>query len=254
MDLEKYLIKGSNSKLKVKHERGNFFRGLFSLDNNYNRRQLLVIVVYYCLVIFTSWFLFKNSKISLEAIQLVYALVFFGILPVFLIRKGFKDRLDEYNIPVGYLKKQIILTVAMVWLSSLLIWVFMLQWGGGIAKNKIWWNVDLLWLAIRSLVLIPIGLLIQEFFFRGVVLNILRKNFSNWLAMVVVSLLVVIFIMATTRHWISWYVGAGIVVFNILLSWVAIKLKSVVFSFWLYWWGLILLNFWVLWQISSKIN
>lgn len=253
MDLEKYLDKNKSNFTGMKRKRSISVGGILRTDNQDNRRQLLVVMVYYCLVIFTSWFLFKNSGISLGVVQLVYALVFFGVLPILLIRKGFKDSLDKYNLPVGYLKKQLILAIMVVWLSSLFIWVFMLQWGGGMAKNKIWWNIDLLWLAMKSLLLIPIGLLIQEFFFRGLVLSVLRKNFSNWLAIAVVSLLVVVFIVATTGHWIGWSAGAGIILFNMFLGWVVVKFRSIVFSFWLYWWGLVILNFWVLWQISNKI-
>ena len=212
---------------------------------------LLVGLVYYTSIIFVGWFLFKTGNVSVEIIQMVYALVFFLILPILLIKKGFRKDAREFNWPVKYVKRQLIFSVSTVIGISLLFWIFMLQWGGSeVSKKMIWWNRGMISLAWKNLIILPIGLLAQEFFFRGFLLKLLQKVVGGWRAVLVSSTLFGLFTIAISKHWLGWSVLGGIILFNVLLGWVVIKFRSVVFSFWLYWLGTVGLTLFALWQIK----
>ncbi len=221
---------------------------------NDNRKKLIVGIVYYVSILLIGWFLFKNNPISLEIAQLLYAVVFFFVLPMILIKKGFREKVEDFNLPVKLFKKQLFFAISIVFISGLLIWFFMVQWGGSeAAKKMIWWNKSMLMLAGKNLLILPIGLLAQEFFFRGFLLNIFRKNFNNIFSVIVVALLFAIFNSVLLEVLFGWQKYLGLFVFGLLLSWIVIKLRSVIFSFFVYWWGVVLLSLWVLVELGRKL-
>ncbi len=221
---------------------------------NNNRKKLIVGIVYYVLILVVGWFLFKNNPISLELAQLLYALIFFLVLPMILIKKGFGEKTEDFNLPVKLFKKQLFFVAIIVFISGLLIWLFMLQWGGSeTAKKMIWWNKSILMLAGKNLLILPIGLFAQEFFFRGFLLNIFRKNFNNIFSVIVVALLFAIFNSILLEVLFGWQKYLGLFVFGLLLGWIVVKLRSVIFSFFIYWWGMVLLGLWVLVELGRRI-
>ena len=121
------------------------------------------------------------------------------------------------------------------------------------AKKMIWWNKNMLMLAGKNLLILPVGLLAQEFFFRGFLLNIFRKNFNNIFSVIVVALLFAIFNSILLEVLFSWQKYLGLFVFGLLLGWIVIKLRSVIFSFFVYWWGVVLLSLWILVEVGKKI-
>ncbi len=214
----------------------------------------MVGIVYYVSILLIGWFLLKNSPVSLEVAQLLYAVIFFFVLPVILIKRGFGEKVENFNLPVKLFKRQLFFVISIVAVSSLLIWFFMVQWGGSeTAKKMIWWNKNMLMLAGKNLFILPIGLFAQEFFFRGFLLNIFRKNFNNIFSVIVVALLFAIFNSVLLEVLFGWQKYLGLFVFGLLLSWVVIKLRSVVFSFFVYWWGVVLLSLWILVEVGKKI-
>ena len=221
---------------------------------NNNRRKLTVGIIYYVSILLIGWFLFKNNPISLEVAQLLYAVVFFFVLPMILIKKGFGEKMEDFNLPVKLFRKQLFFAVIIVFISGLLIWLFMLQWGGSeMAKKTIWLNKNMLMLAGKNLLILPVGLLAQEFFFRGFLLNIFRKNFNNIFSVIVVALLFAIFNSILLEVLFSWQKYLGLFIFGLLLGWIVIKLRSVIFSFFIYWWGVVLLSLWILVEMGKRI-
>jgi membrane protease YdiL (CAAX protease family) len=251
MDVIDYLGNKQNKK-KIS---GRKFTGRFVFNGDNNTRKMLVAIVYYVIIIIVGWFLIDKSSVSVEFAKFVYALVFFGLIPWQIIRKGYGERLEIYNWPVGYAKKQLIFSFLITGLTSLLIWLFMLKWGGGKRINQvIWLNAGMLKLVGKNLIILPIGLLAQEFFFRGFLLNSLRRNLSGWLSVFLVALLVALFNWAVGRVFPGWLALGGVVFWNVLLGWLVVRFRSVIFSLLFYWLGIVVVNFWFLWQLGRNIG
>ncbi len=225
------------------------------------RQELIIGGIYYILVILVALFFYREENISSEFVQTICAVLFLFILPRLLIEKGItadtkteKYNLEKYNWPSKYIKKQLIWSNIIVWGGSLLFWGFMLQWGGeDTAKTLIWKNGQTAKLILMNLTIIPIGLLAQEFFFRGFLLKIFKDNFNKLFSVSIVAVLAGIFSMILAQDIFKWQVLVGIFIVNIFLGLIAIKFRSVIFSFFVYWVILIVLNFQAVYQISKGI-
>lgn len=226
-----------------------------------NKKQLIVGLGYYVLAILVVLFFYREENISSDFVQMVCAVLFLFVLPMLIIRKGFiigdktvEYSLKEYNWPTGYVKKQLEWSVVFVWGFSLLFWGFMLQWGGDdVVKKVIWKNGQIIKLILMNLTIIPIGLLAQEFFFRGFLLKIFRDSFSKGFSVSAVAVLAVGFSIILAQTIFDWQVLVGIFIVNVCLGWIVLKFKSVVFTFFLYWLILVGLNFIVLYQFSQNL-
>ena len=222
---------------------------------NNNKKHLIVISGYYILAVLIILFFYREEEISSEIVQMMYAVLFLGVLPILLVKRGFGDNLKNYNWPSGYVKKQIILSVSIVWIFSLSIYVFMLQWGGGeVGKKLVWQNQSTFFLMLNNLIILPVGLLAQEFFFRGFLLEVVRKNFNKIISISIIAVLVIIFSVFLAQNMFDWKVVVGIFIVNILLNLLAIRFKSVIFTFFVYWFVVVLLNFQALYQLSQSVK
>jgi membrane protease YdiL (CAAX protease family) len=218
-----------------------------------NKQQLIVAGGYYVLAILVVMFFYREDGVSSDFVQMICAVLFLFILPVLLIKKAFSEDIRKYGWPVDYVKKQLLLSVIIVWGISLLIWGFMIQWGGEVGR-VVWKSNGVTNLMLKNLVVLPIGLLAQEFFFRGFLLRIFKDSFGRLFTIVVVAVLAGIFSMILARDIFDWKVMAGIFVTNSALGWWVLKFKSVIFSFFGYWLVVTLLNLYVIYQFSQGVK
>jgi len=226
-----------------------------------NKQQLIIGLGYYVLAVLVVLFFYREESVSSEFVQMICAVLFLFVLPMLIIRKGFivdgktvYYNLRECNWPVGFVKKQLRWSIIFVWSFSLLFWGFMVQWGGeDIGRKLIWKNGQTVKLILMNLTIIPIGLLAQEFFFRGFLLKTLRDNFNKWFSVSMVSVLAGIFSMILAQDIFDWKVLIGIFMVNIGLGLMVLKVRSIIFSFFVYWVVLVVLNFMVLYDISQRV-
>jgi membrane protease YdiL (CAAX protease family) len=219
------------------------------------RQQLIVGVGYYILAVLVVLFFYREESVSSEFVQMICAVLFLFILPALLVRKSFKEDIRTYNWPVGYVRKQLGWSVVFVWGVSLLFWGFMLQWGGADeAKKLIWKNGQVVKLILINLTIIPIGLLAQEFFFRGFLLKIFRDSFNKWFSVSVVAVLAGVFSMILVQTIFDWQVLMGIFVANVFLGLMVLKVRSIIFSFFVYWIVVVWVNFMALYQLGSRLG
>ncbi len=222
------------------------------------KQKLIVGIGYYILAVLVALFFYREDSVSSEFVQMVYSVLFLFVVPMLIIKREFinknkfiKQGLQDYNWPVGYFKKQILLSSSFVWGCSLLFWLFMVQWGGDSVANKaIWRNEQTIKLILINLTIIPVGLLAQEFFFRGFLLKIFNDKFNKITSVIIVAILAGMFSMILAQSIFAWEVLLGIFILNVFLGNVALKFKSVIFSFFVSWAGLVVLNFIVLWQLA----
>lgn len=227
---------------------------VYNLSSKNNNRKVLVIgIIYYVLIILATLFFNKQNKISGELIQVIYTFLLLFLLPILIIKKGFREKIKEYNLPNEKIRKQVFLAMSIIWLGSLLIWLFMLQWGGNDMTKTVWWNWGIVRLAGENLLIFPLIIFFQEFFFRGFLLKTLNKNLNNLMSVIILAVLVVIFNMLLLQKIFNWQIILGIVLLNILLNLIVLRFKSVVYSFFIYWLSWIILNFWILWQVAQTI-
>ena len=228
-----------------------------------NRKQQLIIGGgYYILAVLVVLFFYREKSVSSEFVQTICAVLFLLILPMLLVKKAFGESLQKYNWPTKYVKKQLVWSVVFIWGFSLLFWGFMIQWGGGSTGNLriyesrnlgIWRNSGVVKLILMNLTIVPVGLLAQEFFFRGFLLKILKNSFNKWFSVSVVAVLAGMFSMILAQKIFDWQVLLGILIANIFLGLIALKFRSAVFSFFVYWVVVVWLNFWALYQVGSRI-
>ena len=227
-----------------------------------NKQQLIIGLGYYVLAVLVVLFFYREESVSSEFVQVICAVLFLFVLPMLIIRKGFivegktvDYNLKEYNWPVGFVKKQLGWSIIFVWSFSLLFWGFMVQWGGeDVGKKLIWKNGQTVKLILMNLTIIPIGLLAQEFFFRGFLLKIFRSSFNKWFSVGIVAVLAGVFSMILVQTIFDWQVLIGIFVANVFLGLIVLKVRSVIFSFFVYWVVLVGLNLVVLYQIGQGIT
>ena len=220
-----------------------------------NRKQQLIIGGgYYMLAVLVVLFFYREKSVSSEFVQTICAVLFLLILPMLLVKKAFGESLQKYNWPTKYVKKQLVWSVVFVWGFSLLFWGFMIQWGGeDVSKKMIWKNGQAIKLALINLTIVPVGLLAQEFFFRGFLLKILKNSFNKWFSVSVVAILAGMFSMILAQKIFDWQVLLGILIANVFLGLIALKFRSAVFSFFVYWVVVVWLNFWALYQVGSRM-
>ncbi len=221
-----------------------------------NRKQQLIIGGgYYILAVLVVLFFYREESVSSEFVQTICAVLFLFILPVLLVKKAFGESLQAYNWPAKYAKKQLLWSVVFIWGVSLLFWGFMIQWGGeDVSKKMIWKNGQAIKVALINLTIVPVGLLAQEFFFRGFLLKILKNSFNKWFSVSVVAVLAGMFSMILVQKIFDWQVLLGILIANIFLGLIALKFRSVVFSFFVYWIVVVWLNFMALYQVGSRLG
>lgn len=232
-----------------------------------NRQQLIVGGGYYILAVLTVLFFYKESSVPNEFVEMIQAVLFLGILPMLIIKKGFniekeiikkKEKknniLTRYNWPKKYVKKQLKWSVIFIWGGSLLFWIFMIQWKEEGTFKLFWKNGQVIKLILINLTIVPVGLLAQEFFFRGFLLEIFRNNFNKLFSVGVTSLMAISFGMILAQKILDWKVLLGMLIVNGLLGLLVTRVRSVIFSFFLQWLGFVALNFWVLWQLSLRAN
>jgi membrane protease YdiL (CAAX protease family) len=221
-----------------------------------NRKQQLIIGGgYYILAILVVLFFYREKSVPSELVQTICAVLFLLTLPMLLVKKAFGKSLQEYNWPTKYVKKQLVWSIVFIWGFSLLFWGFMIQWGGeDVSKKMIWKNGQAIKVALINLTIVPVGLLAQEFFFRGFLLKILKNSFNKLFSVSVVAVLAGMFSMILAQKIFNWQVLLGILIANVFLGLIALKFRSVVFPFFIYWIIVVWLNFWALYQVGSRLG
>ncbi len=213
-------------------------------------KKLMVGMIYFILVVLVGLFLFADKKVQINFGYSFYAFVFFFVLPMIILRKGFNDNQDDYYWPKKYFKKQLIFSLVFVVVICLLFWLIVLQLRRikGLELVNLSAETVLYW-ALKNLFILPVGLLAQEFFFRGFLFGLFRNNL-NWVsASLLVSVLVGFLSTFLTQTFLSWWVYLGIFAVNLLLNFVVWRLRSVVFSFLIVWLLVLALNFAVIWRV-----
>ncbi len=214
------------------------------------RKKMIVAVEYYLVMVVLFFYLYQTKKIGGTFLPSIYAVMFLFILPSILIKSGFGDKVAKYFWTIKKDKKQFLFGILVIYLMSLLSWYFVVQLkmkGMGFQSKEI---VILFW---QNLIILPLGFLAQEFFFRGFLLKNFVDNFNKLFSITATSFLAVVFWFVFNKAVFDWRVLLGVLILNLGLSWLVVRFRSVIYSFLIYWAGWIVLNFIILWQVGQKI-
>jgi membrane protease YdiL (CAAX protease family) len=195
----------------------------------------LIIFIKILLIYLGFWFLLKNLKTDGVWETVVLNFLFFLVLPLFLFKEKLNGLFFKNNWSINF-------QVGALWLIFGLV-VFNLDSFSFLKINYLsrmdWFLKDWGVIFFLNLILIPIILFSQEFFFRKFLIKNLKENFSIKVTLILQASFFVIFEMLFFEIF-TWQ----FIVFNFILALILgvfyLQTKSIWYSF-LVRWGLILI-------------
>jgi membrane protease YdiL (CAAX protease family) len=215
------------------------------------KQKLIVTFLTLTLILFSQWIVFRKIEISDGIWGWFFSAIFlFFLLPVVVIKYVFNENIKDYNFSFKLKKEQVwrILLELVLFFGIILFFVLKFNLKGHLLTS--FWVLEKIDLVLFvDFLLLPIIIISQEFFFRGFLLEIFRKNFGIFLG-VLFQAIVFLFYIAMFRENIQWQTLLLYGVFNMFLGWLVIRSRSIFVSATVSWIVSVSISIFVLYQIS----
>jgi len=170
------------------------------------------------------------------------SLALFFVFPVLFIKFFLKKKPRDYfwNIKKARSQTEWALAVALVFIFT--IWLIVLKWEG---SGSFWQGGTVKLLLFINTFLLPVVVFSQEFFFRGFLLKIFRRNWSAFWAVVIQATLFTGFKLLTNVEINNLWRLIALWIISFLLGVIVLRFRSIVVSTVVYWIYLFLVDLYV---------
>lgn len=214
-------------------------------------QKIIIAFLTALLILLSQWFIFKKINIGNGIWGWFFSLIFlFFLLPAFIIKYVFNEKIKDYNLTFKIPKKQFWRIMVEIILFFGIILFFVLKFHlKGYLLTSFWVleSVDLV--LFVDFLLLPIMIVSQEFFFRGFLLEVFRRSMGIFLAVLFQAILFLIYILIFREN-LQWQTILLYGLFNVFLGWVVIRSRSIFVSALISWLVSVSISVFILYQIS----
>jgi len=215
------------------------------------KQTFLLIIMEVLMMYLGFWFLLKNLDTNGIWETVVLNVLFFLIFPLIVLKSKDKPEFFENN------KQKINTIVSLQILAIWAIFSFLFLQGEKVSFLKLnylarvdWFLNDWWVLFFLDLVLLPIIIYSQEFFFRKFIINEFEKVFSYKIVLIIQAIIFLIFEILFFGV-LSWVFILFNFILAILLGMFYIKTKLIWYSFFTRWGLILLLDGFILYKIQN---
>ncbi len=199
-----------------------------------NNKENLIFFITIAIIFLGQWYLAKNNSSTFDLLNWLLASIFMLFLfPIFIIKRIYKKKLKNYYLKLNFLKdnqvKSIVLLEVLFVVGLLYFFVVELGWVEHF-RAYMWffgsWSVIL----FVELVILPLLIFSEEFFFRGFILKTLLDRYKILWALLIQVFIVIIY-QAILSSFLAWQLLIILFIVNIFLSWIVAQTRTIWISF-----------------------
>lgn len=219
----------------------------------YLNKKILILFFTIVLVFLGQWYFLSKIGSKLDLIKLVLGDIFlFLILPIFIIKKFFKEKISDYNLREDLLKDNQIKLILIVegLLFSGILYAFMIKLGW-IDYFKIYLQPESSWgvILLIEFLIIPLIIFSEEFFFRGFLLKKTWDYYGIFWALIIPVVASLIYVLILNSS-ISWQLIVMLFFINLFLNWMIIQCQNILISFFMMLTLRYLIDFYVIYYVK----
>lgn len=219
------------------------------LINSKQKQTFLLIIMEILMMYLGFWFLLKNLETNGIWETVILNVLFFLIFPLVVLKNKseiFENSKQKINIVVSLQILAIWAMFSFLFLKAEEISFFKLNY-----LARVDWFLNDWWiLFFLDLVLLPIIIYSQEFFFRNFIVNKLGEVFSDKIVILIQAIIFLIFEVLFFGFF-SWMLVLFNFILAIFLGIFYIKTKSIWYSFFTRWGLILLLDGFILYKIQN---
>jgi membrane protease YdiL (CAAX protease family) len=219
-----------------------------------NKEKILIVLLEFCLIIGAQWLILSSIENSNGIWEwIISSAVLFGIMPILTIKYFFREGLSNYFIKARNEKEgNLLLFLTSIGFFGLMtLGVVKLNWQEFIPVSRWLISGDIYLVLFIDLLLMPMVIVANEIFFRG----LMMVSFAKWLGIpagIVLQSLAAIFSTSFFLENIKDIEVEKIVilfVFNLFLGYICFKKRSIFVSAFIHWLFYLAIDSIVLYQI-----
>ncbi len=199
-----------------------------------NNKENLIFFIAIAIIFLGQWYLAKNNSSTFDLLNWLLASIFMlFVFPIFIIKRIYKRKVKNYYLKLNFLKdnqvKIIVLLEILLVVGLLYFFMVKLGWAEHF-RVYTWffgsWSVIL----FIELIILPLVIFSEEFFFRGFVLKTLLDRYKILWALLIQAFIVIIY-QAILSSSLAWQLLIVLFVVNIFLSWMVAQTRTIWISF-----------------------
>lgn len=211
--------------------------------------QLMVIALELVFVIGFRKMLFSSLDTSGIWEWIIFSIFMLFALPALTLKVAFNEKLKPFNFRFNPESFKYVLLIGLVIVAGLAIIVLKLNWHKPFPVSV--WVLGPKSLAIFiDMMLLPLAILAQEFFFRGWMQTILKREFNDKVAVVIQALLATLYVSLFIGS-ISWPKTGFFLILNLVLGLIAQHFRSIYASALINWLIIFSLDSFAIYKLSQ---